>query len=192
MSANHITDAATVFTGIARNVKPDQLTGPTPCAQFDVRALINHLLFWGPSLAGAARKQEVPPPAAKESDVDLTDGDWTTALVAHAARAAGAWGDPAAWAGVTRLGGPTELPAELVGGMVAGELVIHGWDLARATAQRPEWDADLLTYVHDEVAPSAELGREMGVYGPEVAVSPEASTLDRLLAASGRDPEWTS
>jgi uncharacterized protein (TIGR03086 family) len=192
MSANHIARAAERFTEIARNVKPDQLADPTPCTEFDVRRLVNHLLFWGPSLVGAARKELVPPPAESESDVDLTTGDWAAALVDHATRTAAAWGSPAAWDGVTHMGGPMELPAELVGGMVTGELVLHSWDLARASGQSPAWDEDLLRYVHDEVARSADLGRTMGIYGPEVDVPADASTLDRVLALSGRDPGWTA
>ncbi|MGH3762028.1 TIGR03086 family metal-binding protein [Actinophytocola sp.] len=190
-NAEHIAGAAARFTEIVHNVKPGQLADPTPCTEFDVRGLVNHLLFWGPSLVGAARKELVPPPAASESDVDLTGGDWAAALEEHAGRTAAAWGAPAAWEGVTRMGGPMQLPAELIGGMVAGELVVHGWDLARATGQRPDWDSDLLRYVHGEVERSAELGRSSGVYGPEVTVPADSSTLDRLLALSGRDPRWT-
>lgn len=188
MSANHIAGAAAPFLEIVRNVKPDQLANPTPCTEFDVRKLINHLLFWGPSLNGAAAKHAVPPPAASESDVDLADAG-TAALERHVEATVAAWEKPAAWEGMTTMG-DTELPGELVGGMVVGELVVHGWDLARATGQRPEWDEELLTYLHGEVARSAELGRSMGIYGPEVEVPAEASILDRVLALSGRDPGW--
>ena len=166
-----------------------------PCAEYDVRALVDHLLFWGPSLVGAGRKELVPPPAGPESDVDLTAeltaGDWATALERHVGELVAAWSEPAAWQGVTRMGGPTELPADLVGGMVVGELVMHGWDLARATGQRPVWDEDLVEYLYAEVARSADQGRAMGVYGPEVTVDSGASALDRALALAGRDPAWT-
>jgi uncharacterized protein (TIGR03086 family) len=89
------------------------------------------------------------------------------------------------------MGGPMELPASLVGGMVVGELVVHGWDLARATGKHPEWADDLLGYLHEEIAKSAEQGREMGVYGPEVAVPASSSTLDHVLGLTGRNPAWT-
>jgi uncharacterized protein (TIGR03086 family) len=182
--------AAAPMVEIVRNVKPDQLGARTPCAQYDVRKLINHLLFWGPSLEGAARKVSVPPPAEAETDVDLTEGDWAGALEAQVDRCVAAWMEPGAWEGVTHMGGPTELPAPLVGGMVVGELVVHGWDLARATGQRPAWDEELLGYVLDEVAKSAEFGRQMGVYGPEVDVPASSPTLDRVLGLTGRDPAW--
>jgi uncharacterized protein (TIGR03086 family) len=184
--------AATPLVEIIRAVTPDQLGARTPCAEYDVRQLVNHLLFWGPSLEGAARKESVPPPASAEADVDLTEGDWANALDRHLSRTVAAWSDPGAWEGSTRMGGPTELPASLVGGMVVGELVVHGWDLARATGQHPTWDDDLLEYLHEEIAKSAEQGRAMKIYGPEVPVSASSSTLDRLLARTGRNPTWAS
>lgn len=184
--------AAAPLVEIIRNIKPDQLRARTPCAEYDVRRLVHHLLFWGPSLEGAARKEIVPPPATAETDLDLTGGDWAADLEAHVERTAAAWSQPAAWQGVTFMGGPTELPAALVGEMVVGELVVHGWDLARATGQSPTWEDDLLAFVHEEVANTAEQGRQMGIYGPEVTVSPSSSTLDRTLALTGRNPAWTS
>ncbi|MFB9905741.1 TIGR03086 family metal-binding protein [Allokutzneria oryzae] len=174
--------AAALFLEIVRAIKPDQLTAPTPCAEYDVRALIDHLLQWGPPLEGAGRKEAVPP----AEGVD----DWAPALEAQVQRTLAAWNSPAAWEGMTTMGGAFELPAPLVGGMVIGEFVLHGWDLARAMGQRPEWDADLVEYLYGEVARSAEQGREMGVYGEEVAVPANASTVDKMLALSGRSPSW--
>ena len=89
------------------------------------------------------------------------------------------------------MGGPMELPADLVGGMVLGELVLHGWDLARAADVDPHWDDALLLRVYDEVARSADMGRQMGVYAVEVPVPDTASPLARVLGLSGRDPSWT-
>lgn len=89
------------------------------------------------------------------------------------------------------MGGPMELPASLIGGMIVGELVVHGWDLARATSQRPTWDQELIAYLHEEVMTTAEQGREMGAYGPEVAIPASSSTLDRVLGLTGRNPGWT-
>jgi uncharacterized protein (TIGR03086 family) len=183
--------AAAALIEIVRGVKPDQVAAPTPCAEYDVRLLLNHLLFWGPSLEGAARKESVPPPAGSESEVDLTEGDWAAAVAAQAERIAAAWSRPAAWEGTTHMGGPMELPASMVGGMVVIEVLVHGWDLARATGQHWEWDGDLVTYTLGEVVKTAEQGRQMGVFGPEVTVPGSAPALDRVLALTGRDPAWT-
>jgi uncharacterized protein (TIGR03086 family) len=189
MSHVFIARAAEPLVGIIRDIKPSDLAAQTPCAEYDVRKLLNHLLFWGPSLEGAARKELVPPPAEAESELDLTAG-WAEALETQLERTATAWSAPSAWDGVTHMGGPTELPSDLVGGMVVTELLVHGWDLARATGQHPDWDGKLVEYVHQEVVHTAAQGREMGVYGPEVTVPPSASTLDRVLGLTGRDPAW--
>jgi uncharacterized protein (TIGR03086 family) len=182
--------AAAPFLKTVRGVEPGALGAPTPCGEYDVRALINHLLFWGPSLEAAARKESVPPPAAAESDLDLTGGDWAAALEAQVERMVAAWSEPAAWEGTTFMGGAMELPGAMVGGMVLGELVVHGWDLGRATGQQPEWDEDVLAALESAVAKSAGQARQMGVYGPEVPVPPSAAPLHRILGLTGRDPAW--
>ena len=83
------------------------------------------------------------------------------------------------------------MPAPIVGGLVLGELVVHGWDLARATGQRVCWPDDVVSRASAAAVETAEQGRAMGVYGPEITVAAEASTMDRLLAVTGRDPQWT-
>ncbi|WP_410876861.1 TIGR03086 family metal-binding protein [Nocardia sp. A7] len=185
MSENErVARAAEPLSKIIRTIAPDRLADPTPCSDFDVRGLLNHLLHWGPSLIGAAHKQEIAPGA----EVDLTEGDWAAALDTQLTDLATAWRDPDAWQGVTRMGGPTDLPASLVGGMIVGELIVHGWDLARALGTTVSWDDDLLRYVHSEVAATADQGRAMGIYGPEIPVAPDAPLLDRILGLTGRDP----
>lgn len=155
-----------------------------------MRRLINHLLFWAPSLEGAARKTPVVPPGASEQDVDLCVGDWATTLETHIDRVATAWSEPAAWEGATRMGGPEEVPASMIGGMVCTELVVHGWDLARATDQKPHWDDPVAEFAYGELAATAAQGRAMGLYGPEVTVPDTAPWLERALGLSGRDPDW--
>ena len=187
---SHLSSAAGAMASIVRHIESDQLTAPTPCHEYDVRALVNHLLFWGPSLAGAGHKESVPPPAAAESDVDLTAGDWRGDLLALLARITEAWAPGSAWEGTTRMGGPTELPSAMIGDMTVGELVVHGWDLAMATGQRLDLPEDLLTYLLEAVAATAQQGRDMGIYGPEVPVADSAPTLHRVLGLTGRDPAW--
>jgi uncharacterized protein (TIGR03086 family) len=169
----------------------ERLEAPTPCAAYDVRRLINHLLYWGPVLEGAARKESVAPGASGEGAVDLT-GQWSADLAAQVERMVTAWGKPEAWEGLTRMGGPTEMPASLVGGMVATELVVHTWDLARASGQEVSWDPALLDFMYAEVAKSAEQGRAMGVYGAAVPVPQDAPRLDLLLGLTGRNPHWSA
>ena len=187
---SHLSNAAEAMAAVARTITDDQLANKTPCAEYDVRALVNHLLFWGPSLAGAGRKESVPQPAAAESDVDLAAGDWRGRLLALLEDITSSWAPPSAWEGETSMGTPHMLPAPVMGDMIVGELAVHGWDLAAATGQRLELPADLLAHLHDTVFAGVEQGREMGLYGPEVAVPADAPTLDRILGLTGRDPAW--
>jgi uncharacterized protein (TIGR03086 family) len=78
----------------------------------------------------------------------------------------------------------------LIAGLVLVEFVVHGWDLVSATGQQATYDDDVLQYVHNEVLSHAAFGREMGLYGPEVPVPPDAPLLDRTLGLTGRDPSW--
>ncbi|MBO0840360.1 MAG: maleylpyruvate isomerase N-terminal domain-containing protein, partial [Sciscionella sp.] len=108
---------------LVRAIDADQLDAPTPCTDYNVRGLINHLLFWAPTLLAAGRKELMPPPADNDRDMDLTGGDWAAKLVASIKDLATTWGAPTAWDGMTRMGSPTEMPATIVGGMVLGERV---------------------------------------------------------------------
>jgi uncharacterized protein (TIGR03086 family) len=191
VAASVLPAAVAPISALIRAVDPARLDAPTPCADYAVRDLLNHLLFWGPVLAAAGRRETALPPAESEADVDLVVGDWPAALTAVFADVAEAWGDVGAWEGTTSMGGPEPLPASMVGGMAVGELVVHGWDLGRALDLEPTWAPDVLTVVHAEVAATAEIGREMGVYGASVPVPEEAPVLDRLLGLTGRDPHWT-
>ncbi|MGQ0775367.1 MAG: hypothetical protein ACT4NY_13245 [Pseudonocardiales bacterium] len=92
------------------------------------------------------------------------------------------------------LGGRTRAAGEVAGLVVLDELVIHGWDLARASGQVYDCDPTSLDAVHSFVAqfsgPGHEAQRE-GLFGPVVEVPDDAPLLDRVIAFSGRDPAWS-
>jgi uncharacterized protein (TIGR03086 family) len=171
-----IARAAPPTLAVIRAVRPDQLTAPTPCTEYDVQELIGHLQHWAPALARASRHCDGAAPPEVEARIDE--------LVA-------AWSVPTAWEGMTTMGGPHEMPARMIGAMAVGEVVVHGWDLARATGRPISWDETLLDFLYDEVAKTAELGREMQAYGAEIPVPRTAPVLDRMLGLTGRDPHWT-
>jgi uncharacterized protein (TIGR03086 family) len=85
------------------------------------------------------------------------------------------------------------MPAEQAGLVTLDELVIHGWDVAVASGQRYDVDdADVEAtwrFVEQFSGPGTEDQRE-GLFGPEVAVAPDAPRFDRLLGMTGRDPSW--
>lgn len=113
---------------------------------------------------------------------------WPGRLVAAHADVAAAWSDPAAWTGTTTMGAPEPMPAEMIGGMVLGELVLHGWDLSRAAGIEPVWSEEVLAATAWAVDAMAEMGRGTGIFADAVPLADDATLLDRLVAASGRDP----
>lgn len=188
-SARLMTAAAAPHAAVAAAVAAHPLDRPTPCTEWDVAGLVRHLLFWSPFLAAAGRRSTPVPVAGTEAEVSL-DG-WAEALAVARADLVAAWSDPAAWEGTTTMAGPDELPAPMIGGMVLGELVVHGWDLARSAGLHPEWADGVLAAAHDAVLGMAEQGRGMGVFAPDVAVPADAPLLDRIVAVTGRRPDWT-
>jgi uncharacterized protein (TIGR03086 family) len=189
LPAQLVAGAAAPLPAITRAAAATPLDARTPCTDWDLAALVRHQLHWAPFLAAAGRKAVPEPIAADESAVPL-DG-WPAALDAAHADVVAAWSDPAAWTGATSMVGPDEMPAEMIGGMVVGELLVHGWDLARTAGTAPVWAPEVLEPLHQAVVGMGEQGRQMGIFGPEVPVPVGARLLDRIVAITGRDPGWT-
>jgi uncharacterized protein (TIGR03086 family) len=106
---------------------------------------------------------------------------------------ADAWRDPEAWTGMTKAGG-VELPGEVAGLVALDEIVIHGWDIARASGQEYDCDPASLEAVHGFVMQFSEPGQEearAGLFGPVVEVPDDAPLLDRVIGLTGRDPAWS-
>lgn len=173
---------------------PDDAWGaPTPCRDYDLRALVDHL-GWGTVLSQRAatrmpleRDWSVPEPppflAGKEPSA------WAAALAPELDAAADAWADPAAWEGETVMGSAT-MPASVVGPMMLAEFVLHGWDVARAAGAPYEVPDELGAAVLAAVEPLAGMGRDGGWYGAEVPVAADAPAFERALGLTGRDPSW--
>ncbi len=189
MTASLLRPAAAEFLRIACAV-PD-LTAPTPCAGYDVRGLLNHLLYWGPWLLAAGRREDPPIPAVGEAEAALVTADWRADLEKQTETLVEVFGTPSAWTGTTSLGS-APMPSAVVGAMVLGEFVLHGWDLARASGRSCSYAPEAATAVYESALAMGEQARSMGVYGPEVAVGAGASPLERALGAAGRDPGWTA
>lgn len=94
---------------------------------------------------------------------------------------------------MTEAGGVT-MPAEQMGVVAFDELVLHGWDLARATGQSFSCDsastAAVLAFTKASAQPEEADNRE-GLFGPVVDVPEDAPALDRALGFAGPDPTWT-
>lgn len=175
-----------------------QLGGPTPCADTDVSALLDHLMGLSVAFTVAASQSDdaaqrlADESAPGQASAGHLHPDWRTVLPQRLDALAAAWAQPSAWEGEAEAGGVT-MPAPEMGTVVVNELVVHGWDLARATGQPFEVDeATAAASLAFTSATAREAGGEAtpGLFGPAVAVPADASTLDRSLGFSGRDPAW--
>ncbi|WP_369131161.1 TIGR03086 family metal-binding protein [Modestobacter roseus] len=188
-----VRSAADLAAGALAAVRPEHLTARTPCADFDVRALLDHLAWAALISQRAATRMPLDPPAPGRP-APFLDGllpeQWAAAIAPELDAAADAWADPAAWQGDTVLGGAT-VPAAVVGPLMLTEFVVHGWDLATAVGAPLFLSATLAPVTLAAVEQVAPMGRDGGWYGPAVPVPEDANPLDRALALTGRDPDWT-
>jgi uncharacterized protein (TIGR03086 family) len=182
-----LTPACTRTAEVLTNVTDEQLNGPTPCEKLSLKDLVAHVGGLALAFTAAARKDfgeltDTPP-----AEGAPLDEDWRTSYPARLADLARAWREASAWEGMSRAGG-VDFPGE-VGGLIAlTEVVIHGWDVAAATGQHYDVDAATAAGVLPHVTAIAAEGPTEGLFGPAVAVSDDAPTLDRIVALSGRDP----
>ena len=176
---------------IAGGVDDKQLEDPTPCPELAVRNLLGHLEGLATAFRDAGRKDFGPTtdtdPGTAVPDVGP---DWRGTLPLRLAELAEAWRSPEAWQGDTRAGG-FDLPGAVAGQVAMNELVLHGWDLARATGQPYAPDDASLSVAYAMVAATPEGPEREGLFGPIVPVPEDAPLLDRVLGLSGRSPVWT-
>jgi uncharacterized protein (TIGR03086 family) len=181
---------AAVVARLAAGVTDEQLADPTPCPKYAVRNVLAHLAGLAVAFRDAGRKDlGVTTDTRPDSTVPELGHGWREELPRVLGEMAEAWRDPAAWTGMTRAGS-VDLPGEIAGLVATDELVVHGWDLARATGQRYEPDPAALRVCHDFLAASVDDPGRGAIFGPVVTVGPEASLLARAVGLSGRDPEW--
>jgi uncharacterized protein (TIGR03086 family) len=181
--------AADRVTGLLPGIPDDRLDSPTPCAGTTVGGLLSHLLGLSAAFrAGAEKAPDVGPQPT--SGPPPLEPDWRTALPARLDALVAAWREPAAQAGTTSVGG-VEMPAAVAAVVAVDELVLHGWDLARATGQPFEADPASIDACLEFVAATARPEGVPGLFGPPVPVPEEAPALHQLLGLSGRDPVWS-
>ncbi|MFC9127472.1 TIGR03086 family metal-binding protein [Streptomyces sp. NPDC057099] len=179
-----------VVARLAEAVTDEQLADPTPCPEYAVRHVLGHLTGLAAAFRDAGRKDlgattDTNPQSALP---DIGPG-WREELPKVLGELAEAWRDPAAWTGMTRAGG-LDLPGEIAGLVANDELVIHGWDLARATGQRYVPDPAALQACHGFLEAAVDDPGRGEIFGPVVRVEADAPLLARAVGLSGRDPEW--
>jgi uncharacterized protein (TIGR03086 family) len=187
MSAHpDIAPAARRMARLVEGMHDDALDRPTPCEQYTVGDLLEHI--GGAALAFRAAAVKRPLEGAPSGDAARLPADWRTRIPADLLAMGQAWQDADAWTGMTAAGG-VDLPGDVAGIVALDELVIHGWDLAKATGQPAGYDGPGLENVYAMVQQFRSAGVE-GLFGAPVPVPDDAPLLDRILGLAGRDPGW--
>lgn len=194
MPAIDLESAAHEVVRLLDGVAENRLDDPTPCADTSVAALLDHLMGLSLAFTLAARKTTPPGggPGPGAAGAAHLDPQWRTLLPGRLDELVESWRDPKAWEGMTEAGG-VKMPAGQIAMVALDELVLHGWDLARATGQpftcSPADTAAVLAFTSASAAPEQAAARE-GLFGSVVEVAEDASPFDRALGFAGRDPAW--
>ncbi|WP_306215114.1 TIGR03086 family metal-binding protein [Actinoplanes sp. RD1] len=169
-TVDQLTEISAGVGALVAGIKADQWDDPTPCPEWNVRALVQHLSLGNVMDASALLSR---PPTHREL---LAGFDETAATLVEAFRPPGA---------VDRI---LEVPFGRVSGLMAlhlrlTEMIVHGWDLARATGQPAHFPDEV---VEQELGFTAEALAGRAAFAPAVASQAEAGALDRLVARLGR------
>jgi uncharacterized protein (TIGR03086 family) len=159
-------------------ISRDELSKSTPCTEYDVMQLTDHLMNSITLLGGAAGAE--PPERNSEDSVERQ-------IVGAARPALDAWHRRGLTDTVTI--GTNEIPATFAVSILTVEFLVHGWDYATATTRPIDVAESLADYVlglaHKVITPQ---GRATVGFDDPVAVPDDAPALDRLIAFTGRDP----
>jgi len=193
--------ALTTATAVVAAVQPEQLDGPTPCADFTVRDLLEHLVGMTDRLTTIGRGHDPFTVPGREVSGDAWLAAWNDAVDDYVA----VWTDDAA------LDVPSPLPwipgtgRDVVASFVT-ELTIHTWDLGKAIGVAPVWDEAALEVAAREngaglpakdrhevfKAIKANLPPDLAAlpdpFADAVDVPDDAPLIDRIVAWSGRQP----
>ena len=170
--------AQDAFAGVLANLSPDQFGAPTPCSEWTIRDLIEHVIAGNEHVGQWAGSHEEPP--ARPDDI----------VAAHRAAAVAAqevFARPGGMAAVFKLRFG-EVPGEVFIGMRTTDVLTHAWDLAAATNQSTDLDPELAT---EQLAAAraivAPQFRGPGKpFGDEQPCPPGRTAADQLAAFLGR------
>jgi uncharacterized protein (TIGR03086 family) len=153
----------------------DKLDASTPCDEWDVRELMNHILETQNYFVASARGDDVSPPSPHPPEVLSDDpvADFERARVATLST----FGEK----GVIEKTGSSL-------GIASSDQLLHGWDLAKATGQDATMPEGLPQAVYEMIHGRFTEQQREGIFRPEVAIAANASAQDRLLAYTGRNP----
>jgi uncharacterized protein (TIGR03086 family) len=151
------------------------LDATTPCDEWSVRDLLNHVFDTQNYFSGTARGEDVSPPGPNPPDIVSADPR------ADFDRIRGEVTDAFRKDGVIEKTGPAL-------GIAFSDLLIHTWDLARATGQDAKMPDGLAEAAYGLIHGKFSDEQRKGMFKPEIEVGDDASAEDRLLAYTGRTP----
>lgn len=184
---------ADAFERLVRGTAPDQWNRPSPCADWTARDVVGHIVDMHAAMLRPIDRGLSPAPS-------LSDDPLAAFLAARADVEALLIDPDMANLRIDSPGGPTTV-AQHVDQVVSDDMVLHGWDLAKATGQDASMDpADVerMWAGNTSIPPDMmqllrtpdAFGPGVVVFGPEVAVADDAPLQDRLVGFIGRDPAW--
>jgi uncharacterized protein (TIGR03086 family) len=173
---------------VVGNVPHNALNARTPCGDWDLRTLLNHTILW--TSYSAERRAHGESVAEDLMNKDFTaDPGFREDYARQIDKAVTAWSAPQAWEGNLNVMGDAT-PAADVGAMLLMETALHGWDVARATGQEFKTDDQTAKALENIVQAQAELFRKYQGFADAIEPAENATTFERALALSGRDPNW--
>jgi uncharacterized protein (TIGR03086 family) len=180
-------DAAAETARVVQGVpETKSLDDPAGCGDWDLRTLLNHTILW--TSYSAERRAHGESVAEDLMNKDFTaDPGFREDYTRQVQKAVDAWSTPAAWEGTRDMMG-SATPATDIGAMLIMEMALHGWDVAKATGQEYHATDALAAALEDTVTKQAELFRKYQGFADPIQVADDASTFDKALALSGRDP----
>lgn len=183
MSTETLEQAIRATRAVLAGVSKDQLGDDTPCAQWKVSDLINHIVGGQSFFESGVTGQ---PPAAGETDYSASD--FVAEFDQASQRAVSAFGGDGVMEKTLSL--PFgDMPGSAFFGLAATDTFTHGWDLAKATGQNtdldPELAAQLLAGARQAISPAFR-SPDGAVFGLEQEAPAGASNADQLAAFLGR------
>lgn len=161
---------------------------PTPCTEWDVRALVEHLVSgtrWVVPLVEGMTIAQV----GDSLNGDLLGNDPAGAWREASEQATAACAAEGAMARAVHLSSGDSPAGDYIAERVA-DLVLHAWDLAKATGTDDRLDPELVESARTTYARVGDLWRQYGVLGARVEIPEGSDAQAQLLAESGRDPQW--
>ena len=175
--------------GIVTAVRLDQAGAATPCTEWDVRDLLNHMIgtLWLSEALFTDRAPRYPMAPGALPPADLAGDDPAAAYTEASAAAltAAAADDNLTRVHPTPLG---DMPGPALAGFTTLDILVHGWDLAKATGQPAELDETVAAHVMAFAEQAITQDTRAPRIGPAVPAPAGAPLTNRLVAFLGRQP----